>query len=171
MIRATGGELRVLVVQEVRVEVTLEVVHPDERNAEYGGDRLRLGDADEERPDQARSDRRSDRIDIPEREVCIAKRLADSGGQCLDVGARRDLGNDAAVLAVEIDLADDHVAEDVAPALDHGRGGFVARRLDRENERVLVPVADLVLLERGLGIVQTGSGTGEVLPWKRAGSS
>jgi hypothetical protein len=47
--------------------------------------------------------------------------------------ASRNLGNDAAVLFVQVDLAGDDVTVGVAAVFDYGGRGFVAGGFDAEN--------------------------------------
>ncbi len=68
-------------------------------------------------------------------------RLVDDADDRLGVLAARDLGHDAAEAGVEVDLACDHVGEQLAPAPHHRCGGLVARRLDGEDELVDRPSA------------------------------
>ncbi len=72
----------------------------------------------------------------PERRARLLHRLVDDADDRLGVLAARDLGYDATEARVEVDLAGDHVGEQLAPAPHDGGGGLVARRLDREDELV-----------------------------------
>jgi hypothetical protein len=118
-----------------RRDVAVEMVDRDERQAARPRDRLRRGEADEERADQPRALRHGDAIDLLERRVRLRERLADDGRHELEVPSRRDLRHDSAVASVQLGLRGDDVRADLAFVRDERRGGLVARRLDPEDQR------------------------------------
>ena len=61
-----------------------------------------------------------------------SERRIDHGGEPLQVGARRELGNDAAVHRVQGDLRRHHRGTHLASVGEHRRRGLVAGCLDRE---------------------------------------
>ena len=67
----------------------------------------------------------------------IGERRLDDAVERLDMGARGDLGHDAAERRMLLDLAEHDVGQDLRPAAvvkrDDGCGGLVAARLDAEN--------------------------------------
>ena len=129
--RERRGELRIL--EPSRVEVGLEVVDTDVREAGHERERLRRAHADEQRAREAGTVARGDGADVGELESGFTERVGDHRVDELDVRPARDLGHDTAVLRVELDLAR-HDRRQHAPAvLDDGRGRFVARRLDAQD--------------------------------------
>ena len=117
------GQLRRRSLGLVRVEqprgadVALEVVDRDERQAGVPGQRPRHGDAHEQRSGEARALGDGDPVEVAQvRHARRGARLLEHGHHPAQVGARRDLGHDAAGARVERDLARDHVGPD-APAV------------------------------------------------------
>ena len=104
--------------QHGRVQMTFEVVHPDEGHTPCECECLGGADPDEQGADQPRADCRRHRID-PERPLKVleatpaaveARALEGIGhdrqGE-LDMRAPRELGHDAAVAGVQVHLAGD----------------------------------------------------------------
>ena len=117
-------------------DVPVEVVDRHEREPPRPGERLGRGKADEERPDQARTARDGDRVDVVQARAPPGERLAENGSDQLEVSARRDLGDDAAVARVQVGLRGDDVGEDTPVARDEGGGRLVAGGLDPEDLRL-----------------------------------
>ena len=117
--------------------MAFEVVDRVERLAGGRGQRLRRHQPDDQPADQAGTGGGGDRIDIGEPDAGIGERRLDNAVERLDMGARRDLGNDAAERRMLLDLAEHDVGQDVRPATgakrDDGCRGLVAARLDPEN--------------------------------------
>ena len=139
----TSGQLEVRILEERRVEVGLEVVHPDERHVPHERQRLGRAHADEQRADQTRADGGGDGVDAGVLDAGLDDGLGDDRHDQLDVGAAGDLGHDAAEAGVQIDLARHHRRQHVGAADHDGRRRLVARRLDAEDDRVAADVADL----------------------------
>ena len=118
--------------QEVRRDVALEVIDRRERQLAGGGERLRRGQADEQRADQARALRRRDQLDLLEADAGVAQRARDDHVDQLEVVARGDLRHDAAEARVRL-LGGDHVRADRPIPVDHRRARVVAARLQRED--------------------------------------
>ena len=83
----------------------LHVVDADERHVPGVGERLGGRDADEQRADQAGPDGDGDSADLVVGDAGLDDRLSDHRVEQLEVGPPGDLGNDAAVHGVQIDLA------------------------------------------------------------------
>jgi hypothetical protein len=66
-----------------------------------------------------------DGLDVLVRDAGLDQGLGDHGREQLDVGAAGDLGDDAAVAGVAVDLAGHHRRADAGGALDHRGGGLV----------------------------------------------
>jgi len=66
--------------------------------------------------------------------VRAGERRVDDLQDYFEVMARRDFGDDATVLGVQVELRCDDVRAQVAPVFDDRGGGFVAGRFDAEDE-------------------------------------
>src|SRR5262249_48033981 len=76
-----------------------------------------------------------DRVEAAQLRAGLDERLGDDLGDELDMGAARDLGHDAAVPRVPVDLARNHRCAHDPAVVDHRGGGLVAGRLDAEDGR------------------------------------
>ena len=83
-------------------QVTDHVVDAVQGLAQRRGERLRRTDTDGQRTDETRSGRNRDRIDIRQGHSDLVERSIQRGQEGLQVRARRDLGDDAAVAGVLI---------------------------------------------------------------------
>ncbi len=115
------------------VNVAFQVVDWHERLAEFGGQDLAVRYSHQERTDEAGPLGHADSIDVSKIEARLEKRLAHDGNDLPQVLARGEFGNNAAVLAVNVELRGDDARQDLAPIHDDCRGGFVTRRLDSKN--------------------------------------
>ena len=117
--------------------MAFEMVDRLQRLAGRGGQRLGRHQPDDQPADQAGAGRGGDGVDIGERDAGIVKRRLDDAVERLDMGARGDLGNDAAECRMLLDLAEHDVGQDLRPAAvvqrDDGCGGLVAAGLDAEH--------------------------------------
>jgi hypothetical protein len=111
-------------------QVPDEMIDADDREPRRPREALRSLDADEKRPHESGAIRHGNPVEVCERQAGTIERLVKHGRQVLQVVARRELGNDATVRGVKVDLAMDHVGEDTAAIIDDRDSGFVARRLD-----------------------------------------
>jgi hypothetical protein len=109
------------------------VVDRGERLAERPRERPGERDPHEERADQAGSRGDGDSVDLLERRSRIVERRLQDRLDVLQMVARRELGNDAAVRAVERDLGGDDVREDARSVLHDSDGRVVAGCLDAED--------------------------------------
>ncbi len=90
-------------------------------------------DADQQRTDQTRSARHGDGVKLRRGHAGVVQRLIDDVADRLDVGARGEFREDAAVFGVQVDLRGDDVGDNRL-AVDHdGGGGLVAGRFNAEN--------------------------------------
>ena len=126
--------------EEVRRDVTVEVVDRDQRLAVRRGQRLGRAQPDQQRADQPGALGDRDLVDLGE----AGARLLERGGHHrvdqLEVVARGDLGDDSAVALVERSLGGDDVGEDPRP-VDDGGAGVVARRFESEDQAIEAPSA------------------------------
>jgi hypothetical protein len=123
--------------------VALQVVDRHEREPTRPRDRLRRGDADEERADETRPLRHRHALHTFERRFRPLERLTHDRRDELEMPPRRDLGNDAAVALVQPRLRGHDRCEHL-PVVDDCSGRLVARCLDPEDhedasEAVLSP--------------------------------
>ena len=117
--------------------VRLEMIDGDEGAPKAERDRLPGCHPDDETADEAGAGRSRHRVDRAEVESGLGKRLADRRIEKLDMGARGNLGHDAAIGGMEVELRAHHARQDLAPsarsAADERCGGLVAARLDPEH--------------------------------------
>ncbi len=111
----------------------MQMVDRGERQPVRPRERLRGGDADEQRADEPRAARDADELEPVERCVRVGERLADDGHHELEMPPRRDLGHDAAEARVQVGLRGDDVREDLAVTRYDGGRRFVARSLQRKD--------------------------------------
>jgi len=87
--------------------------------------------------DQSGTSRCSNGVDVGELHLRPRQCLLDQAVERIDMGARRDFRHDAAIGAVLVELAQDHVGLDPAgagiEAGNDGRGRLVTAGLDAEN--------------------------------------
>ena len=136
------GWLEVRGLEEVGHEVTLEVVHGNERQVSGRTKPLGKGHAHHERANQARARRHAHGGEVARRERVHAKvrsgagkRLLEDADDGLGVLARGNLGHHATKARVEVDLRGHDARADNAVSVRHGHGRLVAGGLDREDER------------------------------------
>lgn len=125
---------RFLLVQEDGVDVAFEVIDCDERQVLGEGERLGIGDADEECSGKTGAGGDGDGIEIGEGEVGLCKRGTDDGDDGAEVLAAGQLGDDTAVAGMGGDLRRDDGGECVASARNDGRRGLVAGGFNAEDE-------------------------------------
>lgn len=89
--------------------------------------------------DQAGTGGIGDRVDIRRRAAGLVEHLADQRQHALDVVARGQLGHDAAVDAMEVDLTEQRVGQQAAFAVVKGDAGFVAGRFQSQHAHGLEP--------------------------------
>ena len=98
------GGLGRSVLQEVRPVVPLQVVHAHQVGTR--GERHGLGarHADEQRPDEARTDRHGHGVDLAEPHPRLGERLLEQRIEGLDVGPSGHLRHDASETLVQVHL-------------------------------------------------------------------
>ena len=98
-----------------RLDVAGEMMHRHDRDAARPGQRLRERDADEQRPDEPGPLRHGDGADRPSIvDAGLGERRLDDAADVADVLPRRELGDDAAPLAVDGGLRGDDAGADAA---------------------------------------------------------
>jgi hypothetical protein len=116
----------------------MEVVDRDERQPPCPGERLRRGQPDEQRPDQAGPARDRDPVDVVEPRTGLLQRLPDHRRDQLEMPPRRDFRHDAAEARVQVGLRGDDVGADRTVLGDQRCRRLVARRLEAEDQVTLV---------------------------------
>ena len=116
----------------------LEMVHGNQGQVMHERDGLGLGQPDEYATDQPRPTRRRDGRKLAETDTRLTQRIGDDLIEAFDMRPRRDLRDDAAIGAMLLPLRAHDAGKDppltVRRARNDGCGGFVAARLDSENE-------------------------------------
>ncbi len=144
--RGVAGILRVAVVvedvlllalvEEDGVNVAFKMVDGDERKILREGQRLGIGDADEQRAGETWAGGDSDGVKVAEADLRLLNRCThdrNDGAEMLATGEFRD---DSAVARVSGDLRCDDGRKRAGTALDDSSSGLVAGRLDGEDEAV-----------------------------------
>ena len=120
----------------------LEMVDGNEWLAGRQRETLAGHEPDQHAPDQPWPGGGGDAVDLAWAPRLRAKRAGDQPVDDLDMGARGDLGNDAAIGGMRRDLAENLVGENapvaVGPQFDHRRRGLVAGGLNSQNAHRLL---------------------------------
>ncbi len=111
----------------------MQMVDRDERQPACPGQGLCGRDANEQGADKTGSLRDGDEVHVVERGVGVVERPSNRRKQQLEMMARRDLRDDAAVPRVQLGLRGDDVGEEPAVLRDERRRGLVAGGLDSED--------------------------------------
>jgi small subunit ribosomal protein S21 len=126
-IRRGRGEQR-------REEVSFEVVQADGRHLKRIGEPVRRAGADEKRSGEAGAFGISDGVDVRYREARAAEDFACERHEAADVVARRELGDDAAVVGVHRHLRVQRVREEPFAGVVECHPRLVARGFDTEDD-------------------------------------
>ena len=110
--------------------MSLDVVDRQQRNIEHQRKRLRGGEADEQRTDQAGICRHRDGPDVGQGHTGVSQGFVDDGQDAFDVRARRDFGDNTPEPRVQFVLSRHDTGKDSPLAIDHRRRCLVARGLD-----------------------------------------
>lgn len=82
-----------------------------------------------------------DGVEVFDAKLSIVEGLMDDGLDGFDVGAGGDLGNDATVSGMDVDLGNYYIREDVIAVFDDSGGGFVARTFDTKDAHSVYIIA------------------------------
>src|SRR6266566_401418 len=134
-----SGERRdgIAVLERRREQVPLHVMDSQQRNVLREREGLPVTHSNQQRTYQSGGVGDGDRVETFEARARFFDRALDYRHDAREVGARRDLGHDAAKDAMDI-LRQDHqrlLGDIVAGSLEHGSGCLVARSLDSQNAR------------------------------------
>jgi hypothetical protein len=114
--------------------VALKVVDREQRQPVDRGDRLRRHQPDHEPADQPGPGGRRNRVEVGEAQPRLGHGAGAAAVEREHVGAGGDLGDDAAVGPVLLQLAHERRGEHPAGAVHQRDGGLVAARLDPEHD-------------------------------------
>ena len=112
----------------------LHMVDRDQRTTEAVRDSLGPGGPHQQRSDESRPGRDTERVDILERALGAVEGFGYHLVHSPQVRPGGQLGHDPAVHFVNI-LGKNHVAKNGARRLDHRRGGLVAAGLETQDQR------------------------------------
>ena len=115
-----------------RVDMTVHVVHPDQRDVERGGEAFCKIQADDQRARQTRAVGGRDYADIAPLDTGVDDCALTDRAYIEDVLSGRYFGDDAAVPSVDIDLRRDYVGEDLPIVVHYTHRRFVAAGFDSE---------------------------------------
>lgn len=127
-------EIRRVRLQRRRQEMPFEVVHADDRHAPGIAQRAGEAGADQQRANQTRPGGIGNPVNGLSRQPGLGQGVVNHRQQALNVLAGGELGDDAAVLRVQRDLAEDAVGEQALMAVVEGDRGLVAGGFDAEDQ-------------------------------------
>ncbi len=116
------------------MNVTLKVIHGNQRKMIRKSECLGVSDAHQERSGKARAGGDSDGIEIGKRKVRLGQRSANHGNDGAEMLAAGQLRHHAAVTRVRRDLRGDHGGNGARATLHDRRGSFVAGAFNAENQ-------------------------------------
>ena len=128
------GKSKVGLAEHRRQRMAFEMVDRDQRLAARQRQPLGGDQADDHAADKPRAGGGGDRIDLVERRPSLFQRFLDQPRQNLDMGARRDLRDDAAERPVGALLPRQPMGEHPPVGSDQRRRGFVAARFNAEDQ-------------------------------------
>ncbi len=114
--------------------MAFEMVDRDQRLACGMRQRLAGDEADHDAADQPRSGGRGDRIDVVQAQPALHQRLFDQRHQPVDMRARGDFGDDAAIGRMAVGLPGERLRQYPPVGCDQRRCGFVAARFYPEDD-------------------------------------
>src|SRR6266849_5388012 len=118
------------------IDMTFDVIDADQRFVQRERHRLRVGNAHQQRTNQARSDRDRDAVDLFFRQARARERLFDDRNDLVQMLARSKFGNHAAKALMSCNLRGNHGRDDLA-AITHERSrGLIAGSFDSEYQHL-----------------------------------
>ncbi len=123
------------ILERRREEVTLEMMHPDQRQVTAPGEGLPVHHANEQGAHEARRHRDRDPVEVTQRHPRLGERPIHHRRDCLHVRPARQLRHDAPEDGVHILRQDDQALErgDTTVSVYDGCRGFIARGFDAED--------------------------------------
>ncbi len=108
------------------MDVAFDVIDGDQRDVATEGEGLGVGDADQQRADEAGAWSHGDGVERGPIDIGVFERLTDGGDDGAEVFPRGEFGDDAAVFGVSIELRSDHAGQNASAIGNNGGCGFIA---------------------------------------------
>ena|SRR5438067_5838372 len=125
-----GRESNFRMLDENGMDVAFDVIDSDEREMPGETERLGVGDANEKRADEARTSGDRDRAQSVKLDVGVLKRLPYNRNDSAQMLTRGQLGHNAAVFRMGIQLRRNNARQNAPAIFDNGGRGFIARTLN-----------------------------------------
>jgi hypothetical protein len=128
--QSDGGQRNRRMFEQNRVNVSFDMMDRDQGDLAGEAEGLGVCDTDKERTDKAGAGGDRDGRKTAKRNARLLQSLVNNRADSAQVFARGELGNDPAILCVNVELGSDDARANAATIFDNGGGGFVARTLD-----------------------------------------
>ena len=131
-------KFRFVATQPVGVDVRFEMMGRVKRNVVKNGGSAGGEGADKKGADEAWGMSDGNGVNVGPIELSVSEGLVKDGVDGFDMRTSGNLGNNAAVGGMNIDLRDDDVGKNAVAIFDDGRCGFVTRTLNSKNAHILL---------------------------------
>lgn len=131
-------KFRFVATQPVGVDVRFEMMGRIKRNVVKNGGSAGGEGADKKGADEAWGMSDGNGVNVGPIELSVSKGLVKDGVDGFDMRTSGNLGNNAAVGGMNIDLRNDDVGKNAVAIFDDGRCGFVTRTLNSKNAHILL---------------------------------
>ena len=131
-------KFRFVATQPVGVDVRFEMMGRVKRNVVKNGGSASSEGADKKGADEAWSMSDGNGVNVGPIELSVSEGLVKDGVDGFDMRTSGNLGNNAAVGGMNIDLRNDDVGKNAVAIFDDGRCGFVTRTLNSKNAHILL---------------------------------
>ena len=129
---------RFVATQPVGVDMRFEMMGRVKRNVVKNGGSAGSEGADKKGADEAWGMSDGNGVNVGPIELSISEGLVKDGIDGFDMRASGDLGNNATVGGMNIDLRNDDVGKNAVAIFDDGRCGFVTRTLNSKNAHIFL---------------------------------
>lgn len=131
-------KFRFVATQPVGVDVRFEMMGRVKRNVVKNGGSASSEGADKKGADEAWGMSDGNGVNVGPIELSVSEGLVKDGVDGFDMGASGNLGNNATVGGMNIDLRDDDIGKNAVAIFDDGRCGFVTRTFNSKNAHILL---------------------------------
>ena len=131
-------KFRFVATQPVGVDVRFEMMGRVKRNVVKNGGSASSEGADKKGADEAWGMSDGNGVNVGPIELSVSEGLVKDGVDGFDMGASGNLGNNATVGGMNIDLRNDDVGKNAVAIFYDGRCGFVTRTLNSKNAHILL---------------------------------
>ena len=131
-------KFRFVATQPVGVDVRFEMMGRIKRNVVKNGGSAGGEGADKKGADEAWGMSDGNGVNVGPIELSVSEGLVKDGVDGFDMRTSGNLGNNAAVGGMNIDLRNDDVGKNAVAIFDDGRCGFVTRTLNSKNAHILL---------------------------------